>query len=423
MGSARGRKSASVSNAASPSRRGTYGRGSGSNKFLNNLTRGKIWKIIGLFSSVAVVFLAFYFGVFRQEGQSIKNQSTGPVSLIDEVLRTHNIVNHEHKHASSVYPRATLAYVTPWNNKGYDIAKEYNGKFTHVSPVWLQMKKGDGNSSFVITGEHDIDQNWMKAVRKPSPVTNHVAKIVPRVIVEGFAFADFVALFENIDYQRDDFINTLLQTCGKHKFDGIVLEVWSRLQVSPEIRSALVKLMRAVGDAFKVHGLSLILVVPPSTSSFGPSEFSALADYVDYFSVNTYDYSSPTTAGPNAPYDWVEGSITTLLNNAPDDHRITRKILLGLNFYGNLYTPSGGRPIIGHEYIGLLSKAKGNLVMKWNAKAREHVIEGNRANINLILYFPTLRSIQERVQLAQNLDVGICIWDIGQGLDSFFNLI
>eukprot|EP00731_Ephydatia_muelleri_P028894 Em0020g538a len=49
-----------------------------------------------------------------------------------------------------------LGYVTPWNNHGYDTAKWFASKFTHISPVWLQMKKQ--GAKFAITGEQDIDQ-------------------------------------------------------------------------------------------------------------------------------------------------------------------------------------------------------------------------------------------------------------------------
>lgn len=36
-------------------------------------------------------------------------------------------------------------------------------------------------------------------------------------------------------------------------------------------------------------------------------------------------------------------------------------MLVGLNFYGNDYTPSGGGAIIGHQYIELLKQYKGKL--------------------------------------------------------------
>lgn len=56
------------------------------------------------------------------------------------------------------------AVIFQWNNHGYDVAKLRGGKFTHISPVWLQVKWGiDGN--LVTQGEHDIDQGWLRDVR------------------------------------------------------------------------------------------------------------------------------------------------------------------------------------------------------------------------------------------------------------------
>ncbi|MBW00383.1 Chitinase domain-containing protein 1, partial [Eschrichtius robustus] len=58
-----------------------------------------------------------------------------------------------------------LGYVTPWNRHGYDVAKIFGGKFTHIAPVWLQLKR-HGREMFEVTGLDDVDQGWMRAVRK-----------------------------------------------------------------------------------------------------------------------------------------------------------------------------------------------------------------------------------------------------------------
>lgn len=59
----------------------------------------------------------------------------------------------------------TLGFVTPWNNHGYDVAKIFGPKFDMISPVWLQVTYS-GHGNYNVTGTHDIDANWIVAVRK-----------------------------------------------------------------------------------------------------------------------------------------------------------------------------------------------------------------------------------------------------------------
>lgn len=54
-----------------------------------------------------------------------------------------------------------------WNSHGYDIAKIFGGKFTHISPVWLQLKRR-GREMFEVTGLHDVDQG-LRLLLVPRP--------------------------------------------------------------------------------------------------------------------------------------------------------------------------------------------------------------------------------------------------------------
>jgi hypothetical protein len=56
-----------------------------------------------------------------------------------------------------------LGYVTPWNGRGYDVAKAERGRLTHVSPVWYQLKASSGSP--VLLGSHDVDKGWIADVR------------------------------------------------------------------------------------------------------------------------------------------------------------------------------------------------------------------------------------------------------------------
>lgn len=52
-----------------------------------------------------------------------------------------------------------------WNNHGYDVAKIFSPKFDVISPIWLQLHR-TGEESYKLGGEHDVDVNWLKDVRK-----------------------------------------------------------------------------------------------------------------------------------------------------------------------------------------------------------------------------------------------------------------
>ena len=51
--------------------------------------------------------------------------------------------------------------------------------------------------------------------------------------------------------------------------------------------------------------------------------------------------------GPNSPHQWMKKCIETLVPEANSPNR--KKILMGLNFYGNDYVPGGGGPIVASQ--------------------------------------------------------------------------
>lgn len=56
------------------------------------------------------------------------------------------------------------------------MVKLFGGKFTHVSPVWLQLRYSAGSTA--ITGDHDVDQGWLAEVKKAGKSANVKSKLL-----------------------------------------------------------------------------------------------------------------------------------------------------------------------------------------------------------------------------------------------------
>ncbi|VDK33834.1 unnamed protein product [Gongylonema pulchrum] len=97
---------------------------------------------------------------------------------VQHIREKHSIVCSDQKK----FRRAVLAYVTPWNSGGYDIAKWAAAKFTYISPVWFQFKPEikQQRKMCTIFGAHDLDKGWLADIK----LNNSEIRFVPRFIVD-----------------------------------------------------------------------------------------------------------------------------------------------------------------------------------------------------------------------------------------------
>ncbi|RNA40281.1 chitinase domain-containing 1 [Brachionus plicatilis] len=340
---------------------------------------------------------------------------------LDDIVKNHAIYCDKCKNKKN-FENKVLGYVTPWNSRGYDIAKVFANKLDLVSPVWLQIQRV-GRKNYQLTGTHDIDMKWINAVKKKS---NQTSQLVPRILFERLKMEDLHALF-NDEEEIDSLAKMLLKKSIDFQFNGYVLEVY--MQLSGHGKNSINHLVRDLCKALHQQDKLLFLVIPPvmmeKEKLFDKKDFDLLKDDIDGFSLMTYDYYSHSgLIGPNAPIDWIRQNIDYFT----DDLQYRKKILLGLNFYGMKFvTNSAGKPIsqpepiIGKDYIKFIKNNEMNL--KWEENYKEHILVSIDKNQPTFLFYPTLSSIFNRIELARELGTGLSIWELGQGLDYFYDLL
>ncbi|XP_039061377.1 chitinase domain-containing protein 1 [Hibiscus syriacus] len=332
------------------------------------------------------------------------------------------------------YNYPVLAYITTWNSKGYEMAKRFNSKFTHLSPVWYDLRSH--GSSLILEGRHNADKGWISDLRMRGD-----ALVLPRIVLEAYP----TELFKKKKL-RNKAIDLIVTECKEMEYDGIVLESWSRWAAygilrDPDLRNKAITFIKQLGHALHSvkstrnpeQQLQLIYVIGPPRSDalqqhdFGPEDRQSLSGAVDGFSLMTYDFSSPNNPGPNAPIKWIRFTLRLLLGSTGNNAKILApKIFLGINFYGNDFVLSegsgGGGAILGRDYLSLLEKHRP--VLQWEKNTGEHFfVYSDDDNAKHVVFYPSLMSIHLRLEEALFWGTGISIWEIGQGLDHFFYLL
>lgn len=286
----------------------------------------------------------------------------------------------------------SLGYITDWNSDGYQVAVKNLDKLTHLAPAWytINFYKGIG---FVVVG--GTEEPWYKQLPREK------VKVLPRF---GFSLLNqesFEGLLDRIFLEKLG--KDLLMYIEKNNFDGLVLEL-GYIQMSM-IKGEILFLMQVMREELKSKGKEIILVIPAPRQQqilFTKQDLEDFTQYIDYFSMMTYDFTTP---GPISPYKWNEYCL---------DYYKSKKVLLGINFYGYEHD----KPILGKDFKKVLETEKGQV--QWNEDFKEQLltrIDGR------VIYYPSKESIRVRTELAIKYETGIAIWELGQGLEEFFEVL
>ena len=319
-----------------------------------------------------------------------------------------------------------MGFVMTGSEHGLNMSKVFGGgdekhsKIQYFSPGWLTMMpqmSGEDTYSVIFSDEAPIE--WSDEMRDKK------AKIMPRVHFNSalWTMKQFTDMIE-VEDETQKMISLLVKTCQDKKYDGLVFRA-----VTPFVdlsRSDWIVFLATLASKFTEAGLLTVVVVPPPifhdkpTNMINSTDIELMADGgVDFFALLNYGHSSPPVAGPNSPIKWPRQCVETL----DPEKRFRSKILLGLQFDGYEYTKGGGgTTIVGNDYLFKVFAGK-NVEFQWDPVAKEHRVQLDYRNQAYTLHYPSLMSLHLRLELARQLGVGVAIWEIGDGLNYFFDLL
>ena len=239
-------------------------------------------------------------------------QSLGPLDstvlqrdLIQEEIDPRSIIENHLAYCSVCtadreFPNPTLVYITPWNNRGYDLVKIFTKKFDYIAPVWFRAKR-TGFEKYIIEGAHDIDIPWIETLKENNPNI----RIVPRLVLEKWAAPHVHALAES-EAEKQKLAQTVAEflIAYDHLFDGYVLDLIVQFRTVP--KDVVHHIVRDIAEY--VHHIEtnstrrkeIILMVSPAEEVFNQNDYQSLSQYLDGFNVMALDFPS-RDAAPVAP--------------------------------------------------------------------------------------------------------------------------
>ena len=318
---------------------------------------------------------------------------------------------------------------------------------------------GTTSAPFVM-GTHNVDKHWVKQLQ------DNGVHVVPRVMFEARTWNQrSIASLLNRKKRHKRVSRALTTVLSKFELDGVVFEasplfnyVYSlKMQrrnsnaIKKKYRVAkrrlnyfLKNFARRISQA-SYSKLKLDFFIALHVQHLPLIDFNEVGQqFVTGVCLMTYDYSAgQPQGGPNSPIDQFLVPVVKqivydgVLKKTPDFD--TGKLLLGLNFYGYKFAGSGGKMdvVTGQSLLDDFIESVSEEEQKqrkwlWLKEVDEHVLvrqqpdgekDSDNSEYKEQVWYPTLQSIQARLNFAEMHKMGISIWELGQGLEYFNQLL
>ncbi|WP_164877643.1 glycosyl hydrolase family 18 protein [Prescottella agglutinans] len=275
-----------------------------------------------------------------------------------------------------------------------------------VSP-WSYSVAADG--TVAATSGSDLDADSAMATRLGASNIRTIPTITNTTAGEWDR--DTVASVLSDPSLRGAHIDALTALVREHGFDGVQIDYENLLSAD---RVGFSTFVGELGAALHRIGRVLHVAVhaKPNDAGYGPhneaQDYAAVARGADKVIVMAYDrHWATSTAGPIAPYDWVEEVLRYAITQIPRE-----KLVLGVGLYGYDWVGSSATPLTWTQVMSIAAAQKP--LLSWDETSRSthfaYILDGILHEV----WFENARSVEAKIDLARRHGLaGVALWRLG----------
>ena len=179
-------------------------------------------------------------------------------------------------------------------------------------------------------------------------------------------------------------------------------------------RLYLTAFFRELATALRPHNFLVTAALPAKTAATensawaGAFDFSALAPYLDWAVIMTYDqHQTNSSPGPVASFEWVERTISYCLQHFSPD-----RLLMGVPAYGYAWSDRSGRAV---NYAGIENLIRRHQVTpKWHDRYQTPFFTYTEGGTKYEVWYENRHSTAAKMRLVNKYNLrGVAVWRLG----------
>ena len=262
---------------------------------------------------------------------------------------------------------------------------------------------------------------------------------IPRFHCTGFSAEALSVMISEKNAEK--LVSNIIKRVKFSKLDGVNLDC-TQFWFSEDIYPLYVSFQQKLYYDLKALKKKLIVTFLPYSTNLNNiisrPKFEYLSRYFDYSVMMTYDYlnyHSIENVQNNvklSPEFWIEETIDYYLDKRKLDkvEEILPKILIGFSFHGFIIDREDISKIKGNTLEGkkLINIVESHVIrdgkFNWNEEDKEYntLIDNDQGRFYAVI--PSKKSVTARVNYINAKKIGgMCIWEVGQGFESWLDEI